>query len=422
MKKSLRILILSIAAFSLFFSISYSFGETVPPEQELSFIPGPWTEIDPAQVYPEFTYNGLTPSCAACPPTIDAETGETITYDDKFTFFTRKGHSNNLVIYFQGGGACWDSVNCLYEHTYYEEVPPSILFAFPRGMGIFDGTKPSNPFRSWNFVYIPYCTGDIHWGARDAVYTDTWNLYGGVSQTIRHRGFVNFQVALKWAVDNFPSPRKIFVAGSSAGSYGAILGFPYVKEAFPQSEVYVLGDAGNGVVAPDFTTTGMTHWNVQFPSWIPGFDNQSHPEELNQAEMYSLIAAYYPESKIAQYTTAWDSNQAWFYNVQLNTEDPLLWDLTDPVWCDWHTQMLDFVHYTAALAPNYRYYIAAGDIHTILMSPDFYTENSTGIPFLSWVQAMVSNPFGTEGPTLQGRWMNLECKDCEDPVQDCSNP
>ena len=208
MKKSLRTLMVSVAILSLFLSISYSFAETTPPGKEFSFIPGPWTEIDPAQVYPEFTYNGLTPSCAACPPTIDAETGEEITYDSKFTFFTRKGRSNNLVIYFQGGGACWDSVNCLYEHTYYEEVPPSILFAFPRGMGIFDGAKPSNPFRNWNFVYIPYCTGDIHWGAKDAVYPDTWNLYGGVPQTIRHRGFVNFQVALKWAVDHFASPGK----------------------------------------------------------------------------------------------------------------------------------------------------------------------------------------------------------------------
>jgi len=56
------------------------------------------------------------------------------------------------------------------------------------------------------------------------------------------------------------------------------------------------------------------------------------------------------------------------------------------------------------------------------MWPEFYTENSAGIPFISWIEAMVNNPYGAEGPTLQGRWMNLECRDCENPVENCSNP
>jgi len=99
---------------------------------------------------------------------------------------------------------------------------------------------------------------------------------------------------------------------------------------------------------------------------------------------------------------------------------PSLWgDLpTEEVWCDWNAQMHEFAYETAEAARNYRYYIAAGEDHTILMSPKFYTEDSAGIPFVKWVKAMVRNPFGMWGGPWQGRWRNLECDACEDPV-DC---
>jgi len=85
------------------------------------------------------------------------------------------------------------------------------------------------------------------------------------------------------------------------------------------------------------------------------------------------------------------------------------------VWSDWHEQMLDYV-YSAAESPNYRYYIAAGDYHTIMMSPDFYLERSAGIPFLLGVNSMIQNPFGLSGRPLEGLWKNVACTDCEDPL------
>ena len=245
----------------VFFSLviaSTSFAGRHSSKPDRPDIPDGWSEIDPADVYPEFKYNGLTPSCAAPPPTIDPETGEFTTYDPEFTFFVKGGETKNLVVYFQGGGGCWDSVNCLYAHTYSEErTETEEMFAYTEGMGIFDTANPKNPFKDWSFVYIPYCTGDIHWGANDAEYPDPWFVYDGNPQTIQHRGFVNFQVVLKWIKENFKRPQKIFVTGISAGSYGAIGGFPFIKEAFPLSKVYVLGDAGNGVTPEAFRDGGF---------------------------------------------------------------------------------------------------------------------------------------------------------------------
>ena len=36
--------------------------------------------------------------------------------DAKFNFWTRKGKSRNLVIYLEGGGACWDDLTCTFPY------------------------------------------------------------------------------------------------------------------------------------------------------------------------------------------------------------------------------------------------------------------------------------------------------------------
>jgi hypothetical protein len=94
------------------------------------------------------------------------------------------------------------------------------------GRGIFDQTRKDNPFKDWGYVYIPYCTGDLFWGANDQDYLVGFDpATGPVYQTIKHRGFVNFQAVLNYLENNTNYPGKIFVTGSSAGSYGATLAF-----------------------------------------------------------------------------------------------------------------------------------------------------------------------------------------------------
>ncbi len=367
-------------------------------------IPDTWVQIYPDDVDPAFQYNGLTPGCAACPGC-----------NGQFSFFVKGGKTNNLVIYFQGGGACWHSMNCLYVHTYYEEVPPLSSFSDTQGKGIFDTKNPANPFRDWYFVYIPYCTGDVHWGARDVAYPDYLDRIPGFdSWTIRHRGFVNFQLVMEWVTQRFRMPFKIFVTGSSAGGYGAAMAFPYVREAFPHSQVYMLADAANGVVGDQFKNASIYNWDIQIPRWIPGFEDGYTPD-MEVSDVFLNIARYYPDSKLAQFTTAWDNNQAFFYNVMLNIYDPSAWNNIFPVWCDWHARMLGYAHDTAYGARNYRYYIAEGEYHTILMSPRFYTEDSAGVSFAKWVKMMVENPLNRHGGPPGGMWRNVECADCPNP-------
>ena len=402
---------LLIFVFLLIASVSLA-GASTPKPLVPVLNPG-WNEIDPAAVYPDFGYwvgdKKLTPACSSCPGCSS----------DKFTFFAKRGTINKLVIFFQGGGACWDSVNCLYFKTYNAQETETVA-ALNNMKGIFDTTNPANPFKDWYVVYLPYCTGDLFWGANDEAYPDIWNQVGGYPWTIKHRGFVNFQVVLKWIKDSFRLPQEVFVTGSSAGGYGAIMDYPYIREAFPLTRVYVLGDAANGVTGDDFTNKANDKWNIQYPAWIlPG-----DITEYNAQDIYTNIAAEYPLMKLAQYTTAGDGTQSYFYNLQLDDPDthvpyvqePLLWS-SFPSYANafaWHNKMIEYTHGTAATAPNYRYYIGTGVDHTILTSDKFYTENSNptkpakGVYFYKWVQSMVDNPFGFFGGPLQGIWKNVE--------------
>lgn len=350
-------------------------------------LPDQWTEINPAEY--AFEYNGLTPACSCAPGTPD----------DEFTFFVKGGKRNNLVIFFQGGGACWDFMNCILFPTYtqYEQEVLPMFSGDMEGYGIFDQTRKNNPFKDWGFVYIPYCTGDLFWGANDATYGNA--TYG--TYTIKHRGFVNFQSVLKYLEDNTNYPGRIFVTGSSAGSYGATMAYPYIKESFRWSNVYLLGDAGNGVLGGTFPSVGIYNWNVQMPDWI--FPEGYNPD-ITMPEVYTAIAAQYPWSRFAQYTTAFDGTQIYFLNVMININDPAQWnDVSPSLILGWHYTMLDYAYTTSAASPNYRYYIATGTDHTIMMSSKFYTETSGGISFVDWVNRMIYTPH---------KWDNQECQNC----------
>src|SRR5687768_289302 len=77
--------------------------------------------------------------------------------------------ATDVVIFLLGGGACWDETSC-------EKVRLSLNLegygsrAFDlepaRRSPLFDRASPDNPAPEAAYVFIPYCTGDLHVGTR----------------------------------------------------------------------------------------------------------------------------------------------------------------------------------------------------------------------------------------------------------------
>lgn len=343
--------------------------------------------------------------------------------DPRFSFWARKGKSRNLAIYFEGGGACWDNGTCSYPLVGLPpEVPQFFVPQVPPGTdpatmdGIFKTDNPANPVRDWDMVYIPYCTGDIHIGSATKTYTSVGNaalgLPPGVPLTIQHRGFDNFMVVLEWARKNFKNPNKVLVAGSSAGGYGATANAPWVARAFDDAELYVVADASQGV-----TNAGFDNGNPGRNSWNPQLDRRtfgSNSPALPGNELMRRAAQADRDGRYAQFTTGFDGVQIGFYAVMAQQFGA--GSCPNPV-VEWHNRMSAQIQSDASSLRNFRHYVAAGDFHTVLRSPAFYTEGSAGPTVATWLGDMLANRRGWEHRNGQGHgggshWRNESCPGC----------
>ena len=305
-----------------------------------------------------------------------------------FAYWVHPGTVNRLVVYFEGGGACWNAATCSDPDTYYDHTVDESDNPANHPQGIGDLDNPDNPFKDWFTVFIPYCTGDIHWG--DNTQTYQW---GGTDHVINHKGFANVSAVLDWIEADFEKPEKIFVSGCSAGSYGSIMGAAHIHKRYPDVPLYQFGDSGAGVITSDFFGSGFPSWGADqnIPDWIPGLEP---PSELTLAKLYTAVADYYPNDRWSQYNTAHDENQTFYYMAMGGTGD-------------WGQLMLASIHQIQDSAPNFHAYIAPGEIHCITPFDSFYDREVNGIKLTDWLKAMVNDQ----------TWGPVTCTDCEtDPL------
>ncbi len=309
-----------------------------------------------------------------------------------YAFFVHQGTVNRLVVYFQGGGACWNATSCGLGSPLFKDAIADLDNPGNSPQGIFDLDNPDNPFKGWSLVFIPYCTGDLHWGDNTQTYTDE----NGEEIVIHHKGFVNVSAVVDWIENNLEEPEKVFVSGCSAGGYGSVTGAAHIHDLYPEVPLYQLGDSAAGAVTDDFSQSGFPNWGTteNIPDWILGPDVS--PTELTLADLYIALANHYPNDRWSQYDTAHDQIQTLFYRAMDGTGD-------------WGELMLTSIQEIQDNAANFHSYIAPGDIHCVTGSDIFYTREVDGVLLRDWVEAMVNDE----------AWDNVMCTDCEtDPEAD----
>jgi hypothetical protein len=395
---------------------------------------------DTTAVADDTVFDTITsPSLPTVMTEIPFDLGDTVDYDGEtltplcakntpYSFWYRRGTVNKLLMYYQGGGACWDQSSCWLANTfknfarqrqcvggsnpganctidgdsacngggtcgpYFSTDNPDLT-----GTGFADSSDPDNPFKDWNLVFVTYCTGDVHWGNNFANY--------GPGQGIRHFGRVNAKVAEKFAREHFPNPEEVFVTGSSAGSYGAIMNSTFLMhDVFPASEFNVLGDAGIGVITNVWLNESFATWGVdaELPRFIPALDVPA--STLSMPEVIAGIANFYPQHKFGSYQSAYDGSgggQSAFFNVMRNPNNLLEW----PKWwqntCDWNACMREFAENIDDNTSNFRYFTGAGSAHTGFGFDKVYEDTTGGMPKLvDWI-----NDMRTGAPT----WTSQHC-------------
>lgn len=336
---------------------------------------GEWMQIEATPV--RVNNRLYTPTCSQAPGS-----------NPKYSYWFHKGASDGLVIFFNGGGACWNDQTCSKprlegdratftgkdaenaESVYKAELLPGDGPA--RMSGIFDRSNPRNPVRDWSILFVPYCTGDVHSGSNTAHYhyPDT-----GKTFTIEHRGWDNMQAILSWMRTNVPEPARLLVSGSSAGAYGAATHYAALRKLYPRARSVFLGDSGQGVSTPGFEKTRDVNWNYQLPASVFGRDARRTPDP----EVVARLAGHFPLDRFAQFTAFHDATQRAFF-AQMGGDRS----------CEaWTIKMTSELARRQRIS-NFRSYLAFGKSHTILRSPLFYSEQTGGEPFAEWLDALLN--------------------------------
>lgn len=191
--------------------------------------------------------------------------------------------AGNLLLYFQGGGACWGGQSCFEDgrssHV-ADDLGEATVLAEARSLdpSLFNREAPVlPPFATASYVYIPYCTGDLHFGTRVATYE-----IGGGPRELHHVGALNTDLIVARAAATWPDAPTVWAVGISAGGYGATHNWWRIKEAFPAARVDVLSDSG----IPIAPAAGL--WDTWRASWAP-----RHPPECTACDDEGL-PAYLP--------------------------------------------------------------------------------------------------------------------------------
>ena len=144
-----------------------------------------------------------------------------------------------IVIYFQGGGTCWDQGSTTLRLCTTDAIPDSLV-------GLFDHANPSNPYAEYTVLNLLYCSGDAHAGNITRPYTD---LFGGV---VKQSGYYNTTAALDWLRANIGDAplEDLVLGGCSSGSIGVQTWAGRILQEFQAERRAFIADSFAGVFPP----------------------------------------------------------------------------------------------------------------------------------------------------------------------------
>lgn len=257
----------------------------------------------------------------------------------------------DLFVYFEGGGACWDTASCTASPPLAVNLDVTYDQAhLTQDAGALVPNRSAPPLDTTTYVFVPYCTGDLHAGTQVMAYP------GG--PTLHHTGGSNAQRFVDALAAAFPTAPTVWVSGSSAGGYGATLDFHRFTAAWPSAGVHLLEDSSPFIPMLANYDKLQTAWKIAFPPNCTGCAQSF-------TNVFDAVVAAHPTSRIGLMT--WDDDavvKAYFsYTTSLV-----------PVQDDLITN--HFNH------PNTKVFEAAGMNHT--MFGGLGTITSHGVPLATW--------------------------------------
>lgn len=300
-------------------------------------------------------------------------------------YFERPADPTRGVLYFEGGGACFSAATCAFDGEDTAYVPRSLASAewLAQRDGIFDFDEPENPLAEHSFVYVPYCTGDVHLGNATTAYSD--------DLVVEHRGFPNGLAALEHLVAAYPDVEELLVTGSSAGSVPTPLFAGLAADRLPDTRIVTLGDSSGAY--PDDPVLNAAiggQWGSieAVPEWPVAAGTTVR--DWGIPRLYDFAGAHAPHITFAKFDYAYDETQAFYAGLVGVAADELV-TLIDQIEAGIEVD-----------GPAVASYVAPGTAHTILGQEALYTLEVEGVRFVDWLTELLTT----------GAPADVHCLDC----------
>ena len=275
--------------------------------------------------------------------------------------------SNNLLISFEGGGACWDYDTCsgragVLGAAHPNGIPNNYSADFePQYVSpMVNGADPGIPFRpkkdiatkGFDVVYMPYCTGDVHVGNNVKTYYDPNNIEPPL--VWRHVGFNNTVAAMSYLHGRFPSINKLLVTSFSAGGVASSAAYYEARRTLLPAKGYLLNDSGPVFPAPNATYNSRPLHNLITVQWNMASLYATLPASFNPNDFGSIntmVATQFPNDQLAY--TGYSSD----YNFSRFSYERFYPNMTQSaVLTKWRQDQANLVAQMSAL-PKYSYHI-----------------------------------------------------------------
>ncbi len=267
----------------------------------------------------------------------DGTDGPTCLRGTPFRAFIRDRGSDDLMIFLQGGGACWSDF-CIAREEAETEIPD---------YNVLSSDLAENPLKEWNILFISYCDGSIYAG--DANVDEDGD--GEIDRY--HHGLQNLSASLDLAQEQFPRPERLMIAGSSGGGYGSTTLSMLARSVYQRQELLVFQDSGIGMGMDQdtaFLNDLVDEFNAPHLNPVEGILDGGHLSEVIEWQLEQD-----PMLKIAAFSSYEDFVIS---KVFLQVNPPELYK-------GWVSAETDRIR--QAFPDRYKPFLIAGDSHTTLL-------------------------------------------------------
>jgi hypothetical protein len=279
---------------------------------------------------------------------------------DPYQVNLRRGTANKVLLYLEGGGACWDYTTC------YQASQAKIMAGPAFGFGVLEADNADNPFHDWSVVYASYCDGSVFAGDNTVDYRDKRTF---------HHGLMNLSAAVTLMQRELPAPERIVVSGSSAGGFGTYTGYGVTRVAYPQTEILVFDDSGPGIENKgdeQAVQSRLTNW--RFTQIIPTTCTDC---SVQLSFLTSWAVERDPTLRVSYFDYQEDGVLRFFFKLDAAGFRSLLLSVTGEV--------------AARFPDRIKRFMPRGETHTILELPSFFTETLDGTTVRDWTVAFLDN-------------------------------